>query len=183
MKNQPIPNVRVLSEFRAGEPTLSAPARATLPRPGFGPKRILVPLDFSPCSEKALQYAIPFARQFGAKLVLVHVIQSYVPLSEFTAGDPGFVPANSQDTAQKRLRALQENLGNGIKSCVVVQVGNPYTRIVETARKLGIDLIILSTHGHTGLAHVFLGSTTEKVVRRAGCPVLVVRENENEFVT
>ena len=182
MKNETMTKTTVLSRFERPDTQLPAMERSLVPPNRFGPKRILVPLDFSQCSEKALQYAVPFARQFGAELVLVHVVQGYVPLSEFSMGDPGYVPAHSEETAQKQLCALKETLDKGINSRVLVRVGNPYTQIIATARELGIDLIILSTHGHTGLAHVFLGSTTERVVRRAKCPVLVVRENENEFI-
>ena len=182
MRNKAFSKRTVLSRFERPDSHSTAPEGATATRTSFGPRRILVPLDFSQCAEKALQYALPFARQFGAELVLLHVVQGYVPLSEFSAGDPGFVAANSEESAQKQLCSLKETLDSCIKSRVVVRVGNPYTQIIETARELGIDLIILSTHGHTGLALVFLGSTTERVVRRAGCPVLVVRENENEFI-
>jgi len=64
----------------------------------------------------------------------------------------------------------------------LVRVGEATTGIIETAKELGIDLIILSTHGRKGMARLFLGSTAEQVVRRAPCPVLIVRENEREFL-
>jgi universal stress protein A len=69
-----------------------------------------------------------------------------------------------------------------VPSRAVVQTGNPELAIVDAAKELGIDLIILSTHGRTGLSRVLLGSTAEKVVRHAGCPVLIVREHEHEFI-
>jgi len=65
----------------------------------------------------------------------------------------------------------------------VVREGEPYAQIVAAAKELGIDLIVLSTHGRTGLAHVFMDSTAEKVVRYAPCPVLIVRQQEHEFLT
>ena len=70
-----------------------------------------------------------------------------------------------------------------IPRMTVVREGEPYAEIVAAARDLTVDLIVLSTHGRTGIAHVVFGSTAEKVVRHAGCPVLVIRDNEHEFVT
>jgi universal stress protein A len=73
-------------------------------------------------------------------------------------------------------------VGEGAAAETLLRVGRPETEILNTAREIDCDLIILSTHGRTGLAHVFMGSTAEQIVRRAGCPVLVVREREHEFL-
>lgn len=147
--------------------------------PAFELTKILVPVDFTECTEKALQYAAAFARQFDAELTLLHVMElAYVPTSEM-----GFVAdVDSDEDVLRRLRSVQNRLGRGMRCQVLMRKGAPQYEIVETAKALGSDLIILSTHGRTGLERVLLGSTAEKIVRRAGCPLLVVRENEHEFV-
>ena len=141
--------------------------------PNFKLKRILVPVDFSDCSKKALQYAIPLARQFNAELMLLHVVEPY------RAFCPE-IPLCDVPTAEAARRAL-DGIVIEIPFKSVVREGEPHSQIVTAAKELATDLIVLSTHGRTGLAHVLLGSTAEKVVRHAGCPVLIVREREHEF--
>ncbi len=145
--------------------------------PLFKLKKILVPVDFSECSQKALQYAIPFARQFEAELALLHVLQPFVPMPELPQVD-----FDSLEDAKKELEALRQTIPSPVDSRMVLRRGDPSYEIVSAAKELDIDLIILSTHGRTGMARVLLGSTAEKVVRHASCPVLVVREREHEFV-
>ena len=151
----------------------------------FKLKNILVPVDFSACSRKALQYAIPFARQFGAALTLLNVVQSnYYPGGEFSGGyDFVRLEKELRDSSEKQLaRLVLEEVDEFVPVKTVLRVGQPVQEIILAARELESDLIILSTHGRTGLKHVFLGSVAENVVRRAPCPVLVVREQEHEFV-
>lgn len=150
----------------------------------FKLKKILVPLDFSACSKKALQYAVPLARQFGASLALLHVVQVSYPVGgEFATLDYTLGEKELCDLSEKQLAVLaREEIAPGVPAATLVRRGYPVQQIVDAARDLEIDLIILSTHGHTGLKHVFLGSTAENVVRRAPCPVLVVREQEHEFI-
>lgn len=149
----------------------------------FKIQRILVPIDFSVCSRKALKYAVPFARQFGASLTLVSVVQ--IACANFEAGGIDLVQLqdNEERSARERLTALAaEEADAGITFETVVRSGQAMVEIVETAREREIDLIIISTHGYTGLKRVMVGSTTEKIVRHAPCPVLVVREREHEFL-
>ncbi len=145
-------------------------------------KKILVPLDFSDTSEKALQYAVAFAKQFGAKITLLHVIEplpypgdlTYLPLGEVIPSGPA--KARLREIAQKAIEP--ELLGQ-----TLVQIGLPFEIIAAVAQQESVDLIIITTHGRTGLKRVFLGSTAERVVRHAPCPVLTVREKEREFIT
>ena len=171
----------VLVKLEPGESQL--PAQESSNETGssrlFQLKGILVPVDFSNCSKKALRYAIPFAQQFNAELILFHVIQPYVPVS----GMEPVAEVKWDDNAQVQLKEFQEMIDDRIPSKTVARAGNPHIEIVEAAKKFKVDLIILSTHERTGLAHMLLGSTTEKVVRHATCPVLVVREHEHEFIT
>jgi universal stress protein A len=147
------------------------------PRAVFNLKKILVPVDFSDCSKKALEYAIPLARQFDADLTLLHVLQPYTPILEMAPVD-----VETVDDAKKQLAGLQRIIPEAVPSTTVVRGGDPHLEIIKLAKEFGIDLIILSTHGRTGVERVLLGSSAEKVVRYAGCPVLVVREHEHEFV-
>ncbi len=151
----------------------------------FKLKNILVPIDFSACSKKALQYAIPFARQFNATLTLVHVVQSnYLPGGEFSGGYD-FARAEKElreSGGQQLAKLVLEEVDESVPVKTVVRSGPPVQEIVAAARELESDLILLSTHGRTGLKHVFLGSVAENIVRLAPCPVLVVREQEREFV-
>lgn len=153
------------------------PAQESSAAPIFKLKKILVPMDFSDCSKKALQYAIPLARQFGAELELVHVVEPYPSIPEM-----GPVEVETLQDARTTLEATRRTIGEGVRAHASLRSGAPYVEIVEAASELGTDLIIISTHGHKGLTRMLLGSTTEKVVRHAPCPVLIVRESEREFV-
>ena len=149
----------------------------------FHLKRILVPVDFSKCSHKALRYAIPFAKQFQAELILLHVIPPVVVMQTPDMGSAQGLIQESAETARQNLEELRRALGDGIPTKGMVRTGSPHVEILDAAKDLDTDLIILSTHGRTGLSHILLGATAEKVVRRASCPVLIVREHEHEFVT
>jgi nucleotide-binding universal stress UspA family protein len=146
-------------------------------------KSILVPIDFSETSKKALVYAVRMAEQFGAKIVLLNVVEpiatpdmAYHPLM--------LEPEKARQVARERLDTVcrRARLSGRLFDKIVVRHGSPFTEITEAARTLKVDLIILTTHGYTGLKHVFMGSTAERVVRHAPCPVLIVREKEHEFV-
>jgi nucleotide-binding universal stress UspA family protein len=141
-------------------------------------RRIMAPVDFSTNSRQALRHAIAFAAHYKATLVLLHVVEPVV-----YPADLGFPPmtlqttaVDFQDAAKARLQMLvEEELPEGIPLETRIKVGRPYQEICDTAAKEKIDLLIVSTHGYTGLKHVLLGSTAERVVRHAPCPVLVVR--------
>jgi len=141
-------------------------------------KSILVPLDFSERSLKALQYAVPLAKQFGAKLTLLHVLKG-------TAVNPVNIPYLASLDHQ-RLTVIEKKLEDMIPPDLPVEttVRQSFVldAILEVAVEVAADLIITTTHGYTGLQHVFKGSTAESVVRRAPCPVLVVHDHERDFV-
>lgn len=147
----------------------------------FRLKQILVPIDFSACSRRALSYALRFAQQFGAQLLLVHVVEPMVVPENMLLAVPELPEAGGGlvNDAQQRLDQLaRKEIPPEIKVNATVRVGRPYHEIIETAQAEAADLIIIATHGYTGLKHVFLGSTAERVVRHASCPVLTVREPE-----
>ena len=149
-------------------------------------RRILVPTDFSKHSENALKYAVAFAEKFGAELHLLHVVQDlalFIP--DAVAVAPPLAPPVAQFAAAARTaleRVVQEHQLDRFSVHPEVREGTPFYEIVRFAGERTIDLIVMGTHGHTGLVHVLLGSTAEKVVRKAPCPVLTVRHPEHEFV-
>ena len=148
-------------------------------QPIFNRKKILVPVDFSDCSNKALVYATALAKQFGAELTLVHVAQSYPAAPEMISLDSGL---DAIHYGLKELEVLRLAAGSAAPCDVLLRTGIPYVEITRAAKELDSDLIVLSTHGHTGVTRIILGSTAERVVRQAPCPVLVVREKEHEFL-
>jgi nucleotide-binding universal stress UspA family protein len=142
---------------------------------------ILVPLDLSEMSLKALRYAVPFAQQFGAKLTLLHVAEMSTYIPELPYPPP--LPPHQTSELKKELKKICEAyVPSEVQTQLLVRHDFAPDAIVALARKSKVDLIIVSTHGRTGLKHVFLGSVAEKIVRHAPCPVLVVREKEHDFV-
>lgn len=141
-------------------------------------QRFLVPVDFSEYANQALEYAIGLANKLGARLTLLHVIQP-LPLGGV---DMGVVLPYTyiQDLEAEIMNSMHDYLERvtaaGLAGDIAVVHGVPFHEIVETAKVQQVDLIVMGTHGRTGLQHVLLGSVAEKVVRLAPCPVLVVRQ-------
>ncbi|HXG11081.1 MAG TPA: universal stress protein [Gemmataceae bacterium] len=149
-------------------------------------RRILVPTDFSKHSQNALTYGAAFAEKFGAELYLLHVVQDlalFIP-DAITVAPPVAPPVEQFIAAARSAleRVTQESNLQGLTIHPEVREGTPFYEIIRFAQEKDIDLIVMGTHGHSGLAHVLLGSTAEKVVRKAPCPVLTVRHPEHEFV-
>jgi nucleotide-binding universal stress UspA family protein len=146
-------------------------------------QKILVPIDFSDCSRKALRYAIALAGQFTAQILCLHALE--IP---YGTGEAAVVLETEafrkrmHEEAQKQMTVfIQEEAAPLSEECTI-KLGTPYREIIQTADDKQIDLIILGTHGRSGVRHFLVGSTTERVVRHAHCPVLVVREQEHEFI-
>lgn len=144
-------------------------------------KKILVPVDFSTHSLKALDYAVGFARTFGAELHILFVIEpvAYATPADFYAGmatQLGSLITEQRRSATAQLAALQQQVARkGVRVKTALRSGIAYQEILDAARKLKVDLIIHATHGRTGLSHLLMGSVAERVVRSASCPVLTVR--------
>ena len=176
---------RMLIEVGPRDVALPLPGTApeTVALPEFRLTRILVPVDFSTCAAKALKYAIPFAKQFNARLHLVYVERIHYAVPELGVVDMTKVDAQQVQEARVNLAALVKGeIRDQVAVSTQVRTGYPAQEIAAAARELDVDLIIISTHGRTGLKHVLMGSTAETVVRCAPCPVLVVREHEHEFI-
>lgn len=173
----------VLNE--AGPPSVPTPAEVSLPaaRPRLQIRKLLVPVDFSACSQKALRYAVGFAQEYGAALDLLHVTSSYPGHDPFDLPTGERLEQERRAAGEKKLAELvREFVPDGLAVETFVRSGRPVTEIIEKAKELGSDLIIISTHGYQGLSAINCGGITEGVVRQAPCPLLVVREHEHEFL-
>ncbi len=141
--------------------------------------RVLAPTDFSPHSQEALRHACGLAEHFRAELHVVHVLSEIVP----TGPDPLLMPVMSPqyyaEDEQRALEALKTQLkpewGRPASVTHAVCWGAPAEAIVDYAAENQADLIVIATHGRTGLKHVLLGSVAERIVREAPCPVLTIR--------
>ena len=141
------------------------------------PKHLLVPCDFSDYADQALVYAIEMAQTLGARITLLHVMH-LAPLAMGDISAATLVPylEEMERTAQESLQAELERVRRaGLEGDSVLVQGIPFQAIIDTAREQDVDIIVMGTHGHTGLTHVLMGSVAEKVVRMAPCPVLVTR--------
>jgi nucleotide-binding universal stress UspA family protein len=140
---------------------------------------ILVPLDLSDLSLASLRYAVPLARHFGARITLLHVVEP----SPAVAASPSSVHVEDLDPhwPERRLDEIRaREVGDELDVRIVVRHGCVFDQIVSVARDEHADLIVTTTHGHTGLRHLLMGSTAECVVHGAPCAVLVVRERADE---
>ena len=162
-------------------PVLTVPARTPPKRTGkaspLSIKRILVPIDFSEISKDALPWAVFLAAQFKAEIVLLHIEEKF-PIDHLLGREllsQTMVPLIKQAGAGLQRLAGELRKTTRANISAVTRVGKPFQGICHAAETLGADMIVLTTHGHTGLKHAWLGSTAERVVRHAHCPVLVVR--------
>lgn len=139
-------------------------------------KRILVPVDFSRFSLKALDYAIEIARPYKAEVVVIVVIEPMNYAVPRWLPEPTALLEEQRKLAALRLSQLEERIKPRYENCrTEVHFGVVYEMINEVAKGLKADLIVIATHGRTGLAHIVMGSVAERVVRGAPCPVLVIR--------
>ena len=140
-----------------------------------GFRRILVPIDFSECSIKGLAFGRRLACEVGAKLLLINsvALQYYIASDEYARYDlPKLLQQTEESTRGQMRDFVAETNWGGVEVDSTIEIGHAGEQICAAAQKA--DLIVIATHGHTGLKHIFLGSTAEYVVRHASCPVLVV---------
>ncbi len=149
-------------------------------------KKVLLPCDFSDCAAAAIPYASEIAAKFKAELHLLHTLETHV------SGTPQFVMGlalprlvhESKPAAEKALAALLEpGRSAGLQVVYAAREGTPEAEIVSYAHDNQIDLIVLATHGRTGLSHIAMGSVAETIVRTAPCPVLTIRPESHRFIT
>ena len=141
-------------------------------------KKILVGTDFSEPSMAARRTAMELTRRLGAELLIVHV-EEPLPAYAFSEGGLPDLPRLQEEVrgwAERELDRLgKEARDAGVPVRTAVLIGTPASTIVETVRAEGVDLVVVGTHGRTGLAHVLIGSVAERIVRQAPCPVLSVK--------
>ena len=147
----------------------------------FPPKSILVPLDFSGQSQKALTYAECLAETFGAMIHLAHIVE---PTAVVVGFEVGSAPVNEMELqgAEQRLSEIVRELPKHSVGRTIVRHGWAVDEVIALVQELRIDLIILSAHGRSGIQRVLFGSTADGISRRAACPVLVLRRNERDFI-
>lgn len=165
-------------------PEERAPA---LPQDDLRIRTIMVPVDFSENSMRAVDYAIRLGKRFGSRLILVHVYHFPVELlTDWSAygtlaGSGELLEALRKEREEQLTALAQEKAGAGLEISTHVLEGTPFSEIVKLSRDEGADILIMGTRGLTGLKHVLIGSTAEKVVRKAPCPVLVLKPEDFDF--
>ena len=148
-------------------------------------KRILASTDFSSHSKYAIEYAQFMAKKCKATLFIIHVIDEYVPTfaSELTPVPVAEIMKSHTRKARQRLKSLVEKeIDKSLVVEVIVARGTPYVEIIKTAKKKKVDLIVIAAHGGNVLSHTLFGSTAERVVWKAPCPVLSVKSPKHKFI-
>lgn len=148
-------------------------------------KKILLPTDFSDNSNQALDYASALAQKFDAEIHLLHVLQDLIALipEPGVALIPGDFHEELKQSAEQSLKqVLGSDSASGLSVVRATRDGTPFVEIIRYAKENDVDLIVMGTHGRSGLSHVLLGSVAERVVRKAPCPVLTVRQAGHQFV-
>ncbi len=171
--------------LRASKPPVRL--RKSARKPGLTPEQselarrintILVPIDFSVHSKNALKYAVPMAEDFDASLHLVYVVEPTIYPADLGFGQvvlPGVEDELRQKGAEELEELIKREIGTRVHSSYTVRTGNPHQEILAEAEERGVDMIVVATHGHSGVEHMLFGSTAERIVRKARCPVLTIR--------
>jgi len=143
-------------------------------------QHILFPTDFSPIAEHAFGYALELARRFGARLSILHVIDEQADLRGFYLPHLAYeqVEADIATAARRMMEAFCAGIEGIDNHEGAVVSGVPHAAILAAAREQDVDLIVMGTHGLAGVEHLLFGSTAERVVRYAPCPVLTVRPED-----
>lgn len=140
------------------------------------PKKILCCTDFSDNSEPARNLAVDYAKAFGAQLILVHVIDSalFPSYVDWVGDDIDRILSRTKEAAEGKLKEVAQKCGDAKDLKCVCEVGAPAEKIVEVAKNEGADLIVVGTHGRSGVKHLVMGSIARSVLRTAGRPVMIV---------
>jgi nucleotide-binding universal stress UspA family protein len=149
-------------------------------------KRVIHPTDFSENSKEALEFALAICEWHKADLTLLHVCEvlEFAPPEYYMDKDEVSRQLKERiDAAKKELdRVAAGHRKPTFRIQPLVVTGKPFVEIIRVAKEQNADMIVLGTHGRTGLAHILIGSTSEKVVRKAPCPVLTVRSSTHKYV-
>ncbi len=146
-------------------------------------KKILCPVDFSKFTEEVITYAADIAKRYGAELHVLHVIPNltyFTPYESFlTPENLVAVEKNIQDEVERDFGKMLKHVDIEIKR--VVKTGVAFVEIIDYAKSEGMDLIVMGTHGRSGIEHILIGNVAEKVVRKSPCPVMTIRPKGKEF--
>lgn len=143
--------------------------------------KILFPTDFSESAENAARYAISLAKKYGGKLYIVHIVEPFTYTTDFGL-DYSVQYKEMEATARRLLDEFVTSIQrNNLNAEGVLLSGEPFVEIIKYAKREQVDLIVMGTHGRTGLEHMLLGSVAEKVVRKSPCPVLTVKKTGQVF--
>lgn len=145
-------------------------------------KRILVPTDFSDTGAKAVSYGVELCNKFGAELHLHHAFEVTPIMYGEGAAAPIQSAADVKAAATNSLNDVTPTNAGSIEVIRSVTEGKPFVEIVHYAKEHCVDLIVIGTHGRGTVSHLLIGSVAENVVRKAPCPVLVVRDEQHDFV-
>jgi nucleotide-binding universal stress UspA family protein len=146
-------------------------------------RKILLPTDFSECANYALSYAASLARKFSASIICVHVIEPVMPAVGYTGLTEPLPIADLSEQLEESAERELPKIGEcddcaGLDIEEVIVHGDASAEIVRVAEERKVDLIVIASHGRTGLGRILFGSTAESIVRHAPCPVLVVKPNQ-----
>ena len=145
--------------------------------------KILCPVDFSDHSNRTLEYAVFFALANHATLILLHVVEHVHTHDHFLIINlsPEEISEKLERRAREKLNLLAHKYQDSIAVDTAVRTGKPFVEIVKMAKEFDIDLIVMGSHGRTGITHLLIGSVAEKVTRKATCPVLVFKDKKAKF--
>jgi universal stress protein A len=144
---------------------------------------VLVPVDFSKESLLAAKFAVSLAQEYKASLYVLHVREPIPSYAQAEIVDFEEIQAKiTQQVKADLSKVIPQKVKEGLMVEEILETGRPHHVIVEKAKQLGVDVIVIATHGRTGLAHVFLGSVAEMVIRHAPCPVFVIRNPKDKYV-
>ena len=147
-------------------------------------KEIVMPTDFSEHSLRAIDYGVEIAERFSSHLTLIYVIEPLLQAADLTWTTVDFEELNKahKKTAEKQLAQIVEERVSKETPCdTAILFGKPFVEILKFAKEENADLIVMATHGRGAISHLLMGSTAEKVVRKASCPVLTVKHPKHLF--
>ena len=171
-------SIRIKKPARAAKRTQAAHVVPHHPVVRLSISHILVPIDFSVHSKNALKYAIPLAEEFSASLHLVYVVEPTIYPADLGFGQvvlPGVEDELRQKAADELRELIGREIGDKIPTTATVRTGSPHQEILDEADEQNVDLIVVASHGHSGVEQILFGSTADRIVHNAKCPVLTVR--------
>ena len=147
-------------------------------------KEIFIPTDFSEYSFRAIECGVAIAAKFEAHITLAYVLEPLLQAADLTWTTVNFEELDNahKEMAEQQLRkVVEERIPKGVQCDTVVLFGKPFVEILKHAKERNVDLIVMATHGRGAISHLLMGSTAEKVVRKASCPVMTVKHPTHVF--